>query len=263
MTGLLAIQDASVSFGGVRALDGVSMEIQAGSCCGIIGPNGSGKTTLLGVISRLTGMTAGHLIFDGIDYSSSSPAQSARLGIARTFQTVRLLPSLSVIKNVMIGAASSAGARHPLVNLARPRRLWAESHRARDAAEQALERVAMSKYQDALPYDLPYGLQRKVEIARALATSPKLLLLDEPMAGMRQAERDGIAAVLQELSANGLTQILVEHDLAMIYRVCDTSYALDFGRVIAEGPPRLVASQPMVREAYLGRDSRNDERELA
>lgn len=241
-----------MTFGGVRALDGVTMAIEDGVCCGIIGPNGSGKTTLLGAVTRLTKLSGGRIFFEEKEYSGLSPARTARLGIARTFQTVRLLPTLTVTKNVMVGAASAAGARRPIANVARLATAVSDNRKAQIGAEQALERVGMLDHGASLPQDLPYGLQRRVEIARALAAAPKLLLLDEPMAGMSGTERLNIAALLQELKQQGLTQVLVEHDLEMIHRVCDTCYALDFGRVIAEGPSYQVAAQPVVREAYLG-----------
>jgi len=252
MNALLKVEDAKVSFGGVHALDGVSISIEAGSACGIIGPNGSGKTTLLGAISRLTHLTSGRLFFGGSDYAQAPPYAPSRLGIARTFQTVRLLPTASVRKNVMVGAAAFAATRSPITNWLNIPRSLRDQARARAAADEALDRVGMLSHADAMPLDLPYGLQRRVEIARALATGPRLLLLDEPMAGMSHAERDNIAVILQELRAEGLTLLLVEHDLSMIYRICDTSYALDFGHVIASGPPLEVADRDMVREAYLG-----------
>ena len=252
MTALLAVEGVSVAFGGVQALSRVSMEIEAGSCCGIIGPNGSGKTTLLGVISRLTGLDSGRLLFAGTDFTRMSPARTARLGIARTFQAVRLLPTLTVRKNVMVGAAARTAARGPLLNFLDLPRALLDEREAGAAADRALDRVGLRAHASAWPQDLPYGLQRRVEIARALATSPRLLLLDEPMAGMSHAERLAIASILQELRAGGMTEVLVEHDLGMIHRVCDTAYALDFGQVIAAGPPREVAEQPAVREAYIG-----------
>ena len=252
MNTLLKLEDVRVSFGGVHALDGVTMEFPQGIACGVIGPNGSGKTTLLGVISRLTPLTTGRLSFEGVDYSATPAFVPSQLGIARTFQSVRLLPMLSVRMNVMVGAASTAATRGPVrnwVNLLRARR---DGREAGAVADEMLERVGLQRYANAVPQDLPYGLQRRVEIARALATQPKLLLLDEPMAGMNRSEREDISALLAELLREGLTQIFVEHDLSMIYRVCETSYALDFGKVIASGSPRSVANEPVVREAYLG-----------
>lgn len=252
MSALLSLSNVRVSFGGVHALDGVSMEFHEGVACGVIGPNGSGKTTLLGVISRLTPLTTGSLSFAGDDYSTAPAFKPSQLGIARTFQTVRLLPNLSVRMNVMVGAAVHAATRGPVRNWVNVLQARRDERESGAVADEMLERVGMERYANALPQDLPYGLQRRVEVARALATRPRLLLLDEPMAGMNRSEREDIITLLAELLREGLTQIFVEHDLSMIYRICETSYALDFGRVIASGSPRKVADEPVVREAYLG-----------
>ena len=253
MTALLEVEDARVVFGGVKALDGASLTVEEGSLCGLIGPNGSGKSTLLGAVSRLTGLTDGRLRLGGEDYTRVPAHDAAGHGIARTFQTVRLLEGLDVLANVMLGAGASTVRRSTLRNWLDVRWVTSEEKRARAAAERALERSGMLDHLRAFPEDLPYGMQRRVEIARALAAEPRLLLLDEPTAGMSQAERRDVGELLVELHADGLTQILVEHDLGMIQRVCDTCYALNFGKVIAHGTPRQVADEPAVVEAYLGR----------
>jgi len=252
MTSLLKLEDVRVSFGGVHALDGVTMEFEQGLACGVIGPNGSGKTTLLGVISRLTPLSQGRLTFEGQEYSDAPAYVPSQLGIARTFQSVRLLHTMNVQMNVMVGAGSTSATRGPMRNWLNLPQSRKDEASARGTADEMLERVGMTRYARSLPQDLPYGLQRRVEIARALATKPKLLLLDEPMAGMARSEREDISSLLKDLLSEGLTQIFVEHDLSMIHRVCETSYALDFGKVIASGPPRDVADEPAVREAYLG-----------
>jgi ABC-type branched-subunit amino acid transport system ATPase component len=248
---LLQVDDAQVRFGGVKALDGTSLEVAPGQLLGLIGPNGSGKSTLIGAISRLTPLTAGRLVIEGRDYTRSPAHQASALGIARTFQTVRLLDTMNVIDNVTLGAEGDA-IRHP------PVLTWLASGRrssARAIAEQALERVGMSGAARARPQDLPYGSQRRVEIARALACRPKLLLLDEPTAGMNHSEREEVGDLLIALRDDGLTQILVEHDLAMIHRVSSMVVALNFGKVIARGSSRDVAADEQVREAYLGQGS--------
>jgi ABC-type branched-subunit amino acid transport system ATPase component len=260
MTDILSTHGVQVTFGGLKALDDVSISVAEGVSCGIIGPNGSGKTTLLGVLSRLTRLSAGTITFDGGSYEALTTAEAARLGIARTFQTVRLLPKLSVIKNVMVGAAAKSMVRTPASNFFRIRRALSEERLAHAVAEAALERVGVLEVRDSYPNELPYGLQRRVEIARALATKPKLLLLDEPMAGMNSLERSDVASILLDLKREGLTQILVEHDLPMIYKICDTAFALDFGHVISSGPPLEVAEDPKVREAYLGAKAAREER---
>jgi branched-chain amino acid transport system ATP-binding protein len=253
VTALLEVEDAQVVFGGVRALDGASLEVPEGALCGLIGPNGSGKSTLLGAVSRLTDMTAGRLRLGGAEYTRIARHEASGLGIARTFQTVRLLGGLDVLGNVMLGASSSTVRRSTMRNWLDVRWTTSEESRARAAAERALERTGMLDHRHAYPEDLPYGMQRRVEIARALAAEPRLLLLDEPTAGMSQAERRDVGGLLAELHAGGLTQVLVEHDLGMIQRACDTCYALNFGKVIAHGTPRQVADDPVVLEAYLGR----------
>jgi len=252
MTALLEIDQAAVHFGGVKALDGVSMTIESGTLCGLIGPNGSGKSTLLGAMSRLTSLTSGRLVIEGTEYTRVPPHKASAHGIARTFQTVRLLESMTVLANVMIGSATQAVQRGPLANWLVVRRSRADNRAARTKAEGALERVGMRDFAGAYPHDLPYGHQRHVEIARALASDPRLLLLDEPTAGMNHSERDEVGDLLMALNAEGLTQVLVEHDLAMIHRVCDHTFALNFGKVIAEGTPAAVSRNPAVREAYLG-----------
>jgi branched-chain amino acid transport system ATP-binding protein len=252
VTALLEVKDATVRFGGIVAVRQATLSIEAGSLCGLIGPNGSGKTTMIGVISRLVNLSEGSLAFDGVDYTHVAPHVPASLGIARTFQAMRLIGDMTVRQNVMIGAGSAAVRRSAVSNWLNLPKSFGDERVARATADQSLDQVGMLKQADAYPFDLSYGMQRRVEIARALSTKPKLLLLDEPIAGMSQAERRDIGQLLRDLQADGLTQVLVEHDLAMIHRVCDTAYALNFGQVIATGAPRAVAATPAVREAYLG-----------
>lgn len=252
MAPMLEVTDARVQFGGVKALDGASVIVEPGQLLGLIGPNGSGKSTLLAAISRLTPLAGGKMTIEGRDFTTISPHLVGALGIARTFQTVRLLDSLSVLENVMLGAEGELVRRPPVVT-------WLTVGRrrspARSMAEAALERVGMQGAGRARPQDLPYGSQRRVEIARALAGRPRLLLMDEPTAGMNHSEREQVGSLLLALHADGLTQILVEHDLAMIHRLCSHVVALNFGQVIAHGSSREVAADPLVREAYLGRGS--------
>jgi ABC-type branched-subunit amino acid transport system ATPase component len=249
---LLRAEDVHVAFGGVHAVDGASLVVGRGSLLGLIGPNGSGKSTLLNAISRLNNVTSGQLFLDGEEYTRVPAHRATAMGISRTFQTVRLLTTMNVLQNVMIGAATRTVQRSAVGNWLLVPRNRSADRRARAQAEVALERVGMQDFARSFPQDLPYGRQRKVEIARALASEPKLLLLDEPTAGMSHAERNEVGEVMMELNAAGLTQLLVEHDLAMIHRVCSHAVAVNFGRVIAEGTPHEVASDPQVREAYMG-----------
>ena len=252
MTPLLQMTDVQVHFGGVHALDGASLSIERGDLLGLIGPNGSGKSTLIAAASRLTDVTAGRIAIDGHDYTRVPTHLVNRLGIARTFQTVRLISTMTVLRNVMLGASVAAVRRAPIVNWLRVDLARSDDRRARAIAHAALERVGMASAGHAYPQHLPYGSQRKVEIARALACDPKILLLDEPVNGMNQSERDEVSGLLLELHRDGMTQILVEHDVAMIQKVCSHVVALNFGKVIAAGTPGEVARDPLVREAYLG-----------
>lgn len=252
MNALLEVREATVQFGGVVAVRGATLTIESGSICGVIGPNGSGKTTLIGVVSRLVPLTSGQLYFDGTEYTGVPSHLPSKLGIARTFQAMRLLEHMTVRQNVMVGAGSTAVRRSAITNWLDLRRSFADERAARAIADESLAAVGMENHASSYPSDLSYGMQRRVEIARSLASRPKLLLLDEPVAGMSQAERRDIGKLLLGLRSEGLTLLLVEHDLAMIHRLCDMTYALNFGEVIASGPAVQVAADPVVREAYLG-----------
>ena len=253
MPPFLEVEDLKVHFGGVRALDGVSLDLDAGTLYGVVGPNGSGKSTLLAALSRLTEPTGGTMRIRGEDYHRASASQAARMGIGRTFQTVRLLRGLSVLENVMLGADARCFGTRIVPSWVAPWRTRRCEVAARQAARQAIERMQLGGLEDRNPTLLSYGMQRRVEIARALAADPALLLLDEPTAGMSRQERDEIGAVLQDLRDQGLTQILVEHDLQMITDVCQHIWVMNFGRVIAEGDPSEVVRRPEVQEAYLGK----------
>lgn len=234
---VMTASDVAVHYGGIKALDGVSISLQRGRISGVVGPNGSGKSTLLGVITRLTKLTSGSLWLEGRDYTRMSAAGLAKHGLARTFQTVRLVETLSVFDNVLLGA-----------DLARCGRST-----ARARAEECIDKAGLAGSEKAYPSELSYGTQRCVEIARALATRPGVLLLDEPTAGMNHDERQSISRVLVGLRDQGLTQLLVEHDVQMMLDTCDYLFAMNVGKVIAEGPPQDVMKDRAVREAYLGK----------
>lgn len=237
MTGpaLLALDDVKVWFGGVKAVDGVSLELAAGCLHGLVGPNGSGKTTLVNAMSRLAPLTAGRVRLGGEDVSRWTPHRVYRAGLARTFQGIRLLPELSVRENVALGADEK------------------ERGRSGKSADDALRRLDLAPFAHLRPGALPYGTQRRVEIARALAGAPQLLLLDEPVAGMNSAERGEIAEVLRQLRRDGLAMLLIEHDLQFVLDLSDDLFVLNFGRLIAAGDPKEVAADERVREAYLGK----------
>lgn len=234
---VLEARDVAVHYGGIKAVDGVSLRLTAGKIFGILGPNGSGKTTLLGALTRLVGLTRGSLLIEGKEYHRAPPAAPARLGLARTFQTVRLLGGLTVVENISLGADANREGRVTTAS----------------RVAGAIERTGLKGFERVRPGELSYGIQRRVEIARAIAMRPGLLLLDEPTAGMNQNERREIGELLRGLRAEGLTQLLVEHDVQMMVDTCDYLYAMNFGVLIAEGPPEETVRQPVVREAYLGK----------
>jgi ABC-type branched-subunit amino acid transport system ATPase component len=247
MTGaLLTAHDVKVHFGGVKAVDGISLALQPGKLHGVVGPNGSGKTTLINAISRFVPLTAGAIDFDGEAVARMRPHEIGRAGLARTFQSIRLLPTLTVRENVLLAVDGRERALTPAAR--RRRRLKAAA-----AADAALEKLELTKLRDDYPASLPYGTQRRVEIARAVAAEPRLLLLDEPIAGMNREERAEIARILCTLRDGGLTMLLVEHDLRTVLAVSDHIFVMNFGRCVAEGPPRETALRPEVQEAYLGK----------
>ncbi|MCU1476321.1 MAG: branched-chain amino acid transporter ATPase [Subtercola sp.] len=258
MSALLSIKDVAVHYGGVKAVDGVTITVEQGIVYGLVGPNGSGKSTLLGAISRLTRITSGELSFDGHDYTHWTPQRIARQGLGRTFQTVRLVPTLTVEANIRLGADTRVFGTGIFKPWLRP--LWyrPRDKEVTDIAREAIARLELESFRDRLPDELSYGTQRRVEIARALATNPSLLLLDEPTAGMTDEERDSISEVIRRLRREGLTQILVDHDVDMITGLADTMGVMDQGHLIIEGLPRDVVRDQAVQSAYLGRRQRAD-----
>jgi branched-chain amino acid transport system ATP-binding protein len=242
---LLVLDDIKVHFGGVKALDGVSFTVEEGQLCGMVGPNGSGKTTTVNAISRTTNLTAGKITFGGVDIGSLSPHRLRRIGLVRTFQNIRLVPGLTVRDNIRLAAEQGDLPRGGLRHI--------RGIQAVDAVADALiERFGLADVRNEFPGVLPYGTQRRVEIVRALSTSPKLLLLDEPVAGMNHAERAEIAEILRDLHAEGLSMLIIEHDLRFLLQLSDALVVLNFGTLLAYGEPHATARLPEVQRAYLG-----------
>lgn len=256
VTPVLEVRDVAINLGGVRALDGVSLTVMSGGLYGLAGPNGSGKTTLLSAISRLLDLTAGAILVNGQDIATRRPAEIAGMGVARTFQTVRLLPEFNVLENVMLGGDEDVYGTSFFKQWLMPWWTRGKEAEVRARAENALERLGLTRVWRERPASLSYGTQRKVEIARALTAHPSFLLLDEPTAGMNRAERDEIGALLTQLRDEGVTQVLVEHDLKMMVDVCSHLYVLDSGHLIASGLPATTIQDERVVEAYLGRGRR-------
>jgi ABC-type branched-subunit amino acid transport system ATPase component len=237
---LMALNNIRVHFGGVRAVDGVSLSITKGMVHGLVGPNGSGKTTLLNAISGVQKVTSGRILLDNVDVTAYGAHRMSWSGVARTFQTIKLLPSLTVRENVMLGV-DHRGPRAALSTTV-----------AKARVDEALARLEIVDIVDRYPDELSYGTRRRVEIARAVAVDPQLVLLDEPLAGMNRSERDELAEVIRGLADGGVTQLVIEHDLRTMLSISDRLFVMNFGQLIADGDPREVAARADVREVYLG-----------
>jgi branched-chain amino acid transport system ATP-binding protein len=247
---LLGFRGVTVRFGGLTALDDVSFSAAAGQVTGVIGPNGAGKTTLLNVACGFVRPQAGAVELGGRPVPRLRPHQLARLGAARTLQGVGLFPHLSVLENVMVGAEplARAGFWPALAGLPRSDH---DERALRDRARAALDRVGAAGVAGATPGQLPYGMSKRVALARALVAQPRLLLLDEPAGGLSEAELDELRVLIASL-AGETTVLLVEHRMDLVMAVCQTVVVLDFGRLIACGPPAQVQADPAVTTAYLG-----------
>ena len=251
---LVVMNAVSKSFGGVKAAQNFSLALQEGTIHGIIGPNGAGKTTIFNLLSRVYPIDSGSIFFMGQNVTNSSQVEISRMGISRTFQNTRLFTGLSVLDNVKVGIDHAGKYSIVEAIFLTPRR-WREERRIAKEAQACLEALSLSQYAQMRPNNLPYGVQRRVEIARAIVSHPKVLLLDEPAAGLNPTEVEALIAFIKTIKAAfNLTIVVIEHRMDLIMSLCDSIHVQNFGQTIATGTPEEIQKNPDVLAAYLGEE---------
>jgi ABC-type branched-subunit amino acid transport system ATPase component len=252
---ILEVHDVSVRFGGLTAVGGVSLDVPEGGMVGLIGPNGAGKTTLFNAISGFLVPTTGRIVLEGRDVTAASAPVRASLGVGRTFQRLELFWRMSVFDNLLVGAEACSSRLDLASDLLHLPKRHSEERRCAMIAEEMLNLIGLDWARGRRAQDLPIGSARMLELGRALCVKPKLLLLDEPSSGLDSRETRAFGELLERINGEiGVAVLLVEHDMELVMEVCRDIYVIDFGRVIAQGPPRSIVADPAVRAAYLGEE---------